>query len=650
LTRRLLFIAFAFAALAPVARADAASTALTQLPVLNACISETGADLARGGQQECVQGSGLSEPDAIAMSPDGRNVYTAGFDGTLSMMSRDPATGALAPLGCFSTSGSDAGGRTCTPARELADADAVVVSPDGQNVYVGGEGGDGGIAVFDRDPATGLLTQPPDTSGCVAESGSVSNCVLAKEVGEPLVLAISPDGKSLYSGDDRGGITVLRRAADGSLSQSADPRTGCISEDGNDSENSSIPMACVDGKALGRPEGLAVSPNGQQVYASDNDSAGVAVLQRDATTGELSQSAGMTGCVTEGGKNGQIQNVCTPGHGLHGPGTLLVTPDGAQLYMTTFSSSGVALFDRNSSTGDLTQKPGTAGCITEDGGEGFEGPANTCGVGRNLEQAFGIAMSPDGTRLYVGSFVGGGVLASAARTRGIIGSFPHASGGVTVFDRDPATGLLQQPAGSAACVNEVGGTFTPSLTDGCAAGIALQGLDGLAISPDGTNVYAADGDSQAVTELGPPLPAPAAPPRDTTAPKVSSFSITHRVFAVARAATPVSARVRGTAFRFALSEQAAVKITIKRALPGRRVGKHCVKPNARGGHRHACTRFVPAGTLRRASERSGRDSVKFSGRIGRRALTPGRYRAAITATDPSGNASKPRSVSFRIVR
>jgi DNA-binding beta-propeller fold protein YncE len=644
-----LLLALVFAALAPVARADT-PTALTQLPGLNACISETGVDLARGGQrQECTRGSGLGEPGAIAMSPDGRNVYAAGFDGTLSMMSRDPATGALAPLGCFSTDGSDGGIRACTPARHLDEAEAVVVSPDGQNVYVGGEASDGGIAVFDRDPGTGLLTQPPDMSGCVAEIGSVSNCVRAKDIGEPLDLAISPDGKSLYSADDRGGVAVLRRGADGSLSQSADPHMGCISEDGNDPENSSVPMACVDGKALDRPEGLAVSPNGKQVYASDSNSGGVAVLQRDTTTGELSQSTGMDGCVSEGGNDRQDLNVCTPGHGLVGPGSLLVTPDGAQLYMATFSSNGVALFDRDPSTGDLNQKPGTAGCITEDGGEGLEGPANTCGVGRNLAQAFGIAISPDGTKLYVGSFVSGG-LASAARVRGLIGSFPHASGGVTVFDRDPATGLLQQPAGGAACVNEVGGTFTPSPNDGCTTGIALQGIDGLVISPDGTNVYASASDSQAVTELGPPLPVPAAPQRDTTAPKVSRFSITHRVFAVAHAATPVSARARGTAFRFALSEQAGVKISIKRALPGTRAGRHCVKPNARNHARHACTRFVTAGVLRRGSEQPGADSVKFSGRIGRRALRPGRYRATITATDPSGNGSKPRSVSFRIVR
>jgi len=60
--------------------------------------------------------------------------------------------------------------------------------------------------------------------------------------------------------------------------------------------------------------------------------------------------------------------------------------------------------------------------------------------------------------------------------------------------------------------------------------------------------------------------------------------------------------------------------------------------------------YTPVMPLIGSDLMTGADSVKFSGRIGRRALRPGRYRATITATDPSGNGSKPRSVSFRIVR
>jgi hypothetical protein len=42
--------------------------------------------------------------------------------------------------------------------------------------------------------------------------------------------------------------------------------------------------------------------------------------------------------------------------------------------------------------------------------------------------------------------------------------------------------------------------------------------------------------------------------------------------------------------------------------------------------------------------------VRFSGRIGRRALRPGRYRLAVRAVDAAGNRSAARSAAFRIVR
>ena len=47
--------------------------------------------------------------------------------------------------------------------------------------------------------------------------------------------------------------------------------------------------------------------------------------------------------------------------------------------------------------------------------------------------------------------------------------------------------------------------------------------------------------------------------------------------------------------------------------------------------------------------RKGANTLEFSGRIGRRALKRGRYRAVITATDAAGNRSAAKSVRFRVV-
>jgi hypothetical protein len=130
----------------------------------------------------------------------------------------------------------------------------------------------------------------------------------------------------------------------------------------------------------------------------------------------------------------------------------------------------------------------------------------------------------------------------------------------------------------------------------------------------------------------PPTPPTGEPgggaPLDRQAPLIGGFRATPSLFALARAATPVSARVaRGTRFRYRLSEAARVTIRIQRARPG--------------------GRYVGVGTLRRSGAK-GANRIRFTGRIGTRALKPGRYRAVISATDAAGNRSSLSRTVFRI--
>ena len=132
----------------------------------------------------------------------------------------------------------------------------------------------------------------------------------------------------------------------------------------------------------------------------------------------------------------------------------------------------------------------------------------------------------------------------------------------------------------------------------------------------------------------PPAGGPSTTPAGTTdsiAPALSGLVASPARFAVGRRATPVSARVaRGTRFRFRLSEDASVRIRILRRVPGTR------------------NRFRKVGTLRRQLT-SGSRNVRFSGRLGGKALRAGRYRAVAIATDASGNRSRPIRASFRVV-
>ena len=168
----------------------------------------------------------------------------------------------------------------------------------------------------------------------------------------------------------------------------------------------------------------------------------------------------------------------------------------------------------------------------------------------------------------------------------------------------------------------------------------LQGLD-----LDGNPLVAdGNGDGIARRDLGAfeVQPVQSAPPgsepggtgtADTVAPLVRGFSATRTAFTVARASTPLAARTTGgTRLRYILSERARVTVAIKRVVK-------------RGGR----VRLRTVGSLRRDGAQ-GANTIRFSGRIGRRALRPGRYRAVIRATDAAGNRSQPRTVRLQIKR
>jgi hypothetical protein len=165
-------------------------------------------------------------------------------------------------------------------------------------------------------------------------------------------------------------------------------------------------------------------------------------------------------------------------------------------------------------------------------------------------------------------------------------------------------------------------------------------------SPDFDHVYLTGAGADC-----PPVP-PATGPgtKDTTPPVISKLRMTRKRFAVAKKRTALSSRrpKRGSAFLFALSENARTSIAIARALPGRRSGKRCVKPRRKLKRR--CTRYVVRATLTRTKTKQGANKVAFTGRVGKRRLKPGRYRATVGAVDAAGNRAKPKRVSFRIVR
>ncbi|HEV7459398.1 MAG TPA: PQQ-dependent sugar dehydrogenase [Solirubrobacteraceae bacterium] len=136
--------------------------------------------------------------------------------------------------------------------------------------------------------------------------------------------------------------------------------------------------------------------------------------------------------------------------------------------------------------------------------------------------------------------------------------------------------------------------------------------------------------------------------RRTPAPAITHLAMTRRRFAVASRPTAIRAATpRGSAFVYRLSRSATVTIVVDQLLAGRRVGRRCLAP-ARRRRGRACTRSRRRGTLIRSAG-AGVARTAFSGRIGRRALPPGRYRATLRARDAAGAVSSPRTTEFAIL-
>jgi hypothetical protein len=88
---------------------------------------------------------------------------------------------------------------------------------------------------------------------------------------------------------------------------------------------------------------------------------------------------------------------CSTGRNVGDTQEIQLAPDGKHAYAGQYDK-GISVFDRNPSTGLLTQKSGTAGCISEDGND--DTGAGTCAIGRLSRGTFALLVTPNGKWLY----------------------------------------------------------------------------------------------------------------------------------------------------------------------------------------------------------------------------------------------------------
>jgi DNA-binding beta-propeller fold protein YncE len=431
----------------PHQQAAPASGTLSQLPGARGCLVDRSAKPSGCGTARALKGPGpFMGSRAIAVSPDGKNLYVASSKSdAIAIFKRNARTGTLAQPpgtgGCVAVKG---GG--CASAVGLDGPNSVAVSPDGLNVYATSRASNA-ISVFQRNPSNGALAQLPGSAGCTSGL-PVPVCASGRALAGPDVVVVSPDGANVYVGSFLGNAVAVfdRDPASGALSQAGDS-TGCIAE---------AITGCTKGLALGAPEGMAISGDGAGVYVAGALSNTVAVLTRDRTTGTLTQATDGQGCIANSALAG-----CATGVQLSGANAVAFNP-GGDVYVTSLFSNSVTSFGRSSS-GGLAQKKGTLGCLVYLRATG-------CSFGRALVAPEGLAVSPDGANVYAAAFT---------------------TGAIDVLARAKKSGTVNQLPGRSGCI-------AARSVPGCTRGRALRGASSIALSPDGKYLYSTSFGSNAV--------------------------------------------------------------------------------------------------------------------------------------------------------
>ena len=369
------------------------------------------------------------------------------------------------------------------------------------------------------------------------------------------------------------------------------------------------------GTPPGASPGAAVGPAGSPgAGGAAHAGAGTSTLQNSIATDNAGPSCAG---ITDGGHDISFPDAGCPGGNVD-PKLAALADNGGPTKTRALESGSPAL--------DAVPAGG-AGCSTTDqrGVARPQGPG--CDIGAYEHAPPGVTTG-DAT----------GVSSGAATLQGQVNPNARASSYRFEFGTTAAYGssTASQTTGAGVSPEAVAATVT-GLVSGTTYHFRL-----VATNADGTTA----GADRTFVALGPP---------DTTRPRFLSAALRPTVFAVnrrGRAEVPVAAVKRGTTFRYRLSEDARVVFTIQRALPGRKVGGRCRRPTARNRSRPRCTRYVRVrGGRFAAAAHAGANRKRFSGRIGRRALKPGRYRASLVATDAAGNASRPpKRLAFRVIR
>jgi DNA-binding beta-propeller fold protein YncE len=190
----------------------ASDGSLTQAEGAAGCITH------RGGFG-CASARAISSPEEVAVSPDSRHVLVAGMrSDAVAVLASGPdgLSQAEGAAGCIARTTVEG----CAAGQTLRGPVDLAISADGRNVYTASSIADG-IAILRRNRATGALTQEAGRAGCLSQEGGGGRCGVGRALDEVWSVAVSPDGRNVYNVSSKGNMlgAIARERTSGRLAQ-----------------------------------------------------------------------------------------------------------------------------------------------------------------------------------------------------------------------------------------------------------------------------------------------------------------------------------------------------------------------------------------------------------------------------------------------
>lgn len=194
-------LVFSAAALAAPKKPKPSPGSLTQLAGKRGCLVDRASKAGSCGRARALNGPGpFMGSRAIAVSPDGGHVYVASSKSdAIAIFTRNRQSGALVQAkgagGCIAAKGAFG----CAAAIGLDEPNSVAISPNGRSLYATSRLGNS-VTAFVRNPKTGALRQlPPPLAGCIS-GAPIPGCAAGLALVAPDVVVVSPDGNNVYVG------------------------------------------------------------------------------------------------------------------------------------------------------------------------------------------------------------------------------------------------------------------------------------------------------------------------------------------------------------------------------------------------------------------------------------------------------------------